>query len=351
MLEAPSILPATVVLELSYKCNHNCLFCSCPWYADASFIKPEISIDEWKSLIKAYAAAGVTSFAFTGGEPLLKNGIIELLEFTGKQSALHIESVNGKLKSWQAPPEIYLLSNGRLVDEEILQLCKKLTINLSVSLPGLKTFSAHTDSDTPVEKIMNIFIRAKELDIFTTAGITVTALNFHEIYETISAALLAGASNILLNRFMPGGRGLQHRELELTIEQTIEMTAIAEQVLSIADRTGSVGTELPRCLVNPDKFKFLKVGTQCSAARDFLVVDPSGFIRVCNHSEQRLLSWNEFDRLKDNPYWNSFIFKSWMPEECGACELKHECDGGCREAAHVCFGSLQSPDPLLCRSL
>lgn len=347
MIEAPSTLPATAVLEMSYNCNHNCLFCSCPWYADPAFIKPEIEIDEWKDLIKTCAAAGVTSFAFTGGEPLLKEGIVELLEFTAGQQAHHIAIIEDELKSWFAPPEIYLLSNGKLVDDNILKLCKKLGINLSISLPGLKSFAAHTRGGTSAKKVLQIFIRAKELGVFTTAGITVTAKNFHELYETIATALLAGADNILLNRFMPGGRGLRYRELELTPKQIIEMVKTAEQVLALAQRTGSVGTELPRCLVNPNDYKFLKVGTQCSAARDFFVVDPSGYIRVCNHSEQRLLFWNEFDKLKDNSYWNSFIFKTWMPESCLECELEHECDGGCREAAHVCFGSLKSPDPLL----
>ena len=28
---APSFLPATAVLEMTYRCNHRCMFCSCPW--------------------------------------------------------------------------------------------------------------------------------------------------------------------------------------------------------------------------------------------------------------------------------------------------------------------------------
>ncbi len=29
-------IPKAVVLELTYRCNHKCLFCSCPWYAPNS---------------------------------------------------------------------------------------------------------------------------------------------------------------------------------------------------------------------------------------------------------------------------------------------------------------------------
>jgi radical SAM protein with 4Fe4S-binding SPASM domain len=347
MIEAPSILPATAVLEMTYECNHKCLFCSCPWYADASFIMPEMSISEWKELIKLYAENGVVSFAFTGGEPLLKESLYYLLRYTASQQAHHIETVDGELKSWFAPPEIYLLSNGKLVDEETLRLCAELKINLSISMPGLKTFAAHTRGGSPVENVLDIFSRAKELGIYTTAGITVTAENFNELYETIAAALIAGSDNILLNRFMPGGRGLQNRKLELTSEQTVEMAKIAEEVLALAKRTGSIGTEIPRCLIDPADYEYLKVGTQCSAGRDFFVIGPSGYIRVCNHSEHRLLYWRDYDELRHNPYWDSFVFKTWMPDACCGCDLIGECDGGCREAANVCYGSLNAPDPLL----
>jgi len=47
---APSFLPNAAVLEMTYQCNHQCLFCSCPWFAaDGSFdTKEELSTDAWK---------------------------------------------------------------------------------------------------------------------------------------------------------------------------------------------------------------------------------------------------------------------------------------------------------------
>ena len=43
---APSFLPATAVLEMTYRCNHACLFCSCPWYAGAIPEDPEMPVAE-----------------------------------------------------------------------------------------------------------------------------------------------------------------------------------------------------------------------------------------------------------------------------------------------------------------
>ena len=45
-----TVLPPVAALELTYRCNHACRFCSCPWFA--GMIKPsaEMSVDEWKRL-------------------------------------------------------------------------------------------------------------------------------------------------------------------------------------------------------------------------------------------------------------------------------------------------------------
>lgn len=345
---APSFLPTVAVLELTYRCNHGCLFCSCPWESGMLERKPEMDTDEWKSLILEMCAAGVNTFAFTGGESLLRDDLEELIRFTMAQECPIVENRDGGLQSFMTRPSINLLTNGRLMSERILDLCKAFDIHLSISLPGLETFQYHTASNTEPLSILKWFQRAKELDITTTAGITVTQQNFHELADNIAMALVAGASNILLNRFLPGGRGLAHRELELSPEQTTQMVLIAEGVLKRANRKGSVGTELPYCVMPKDvKLEQLSVSTNCGAAVGFFVVGPSGYLRVCNHSPVEIVHWKEWRTLKDHPYWKRFIFKDYLPDMCSDCADRTCCDGGCRAAAHVTFGSEADPDPVL----
>ena len=344
---APSFLPATAVLEMTYKCNHACIFCSCPWFARRLEIHREMDITEWQKYISMLCDMGVCNFAFTGGEPLLKKGILQLIEFAANCVTEHIETVNGELVSKKAPPDLYLLSNGKAMTEEVLKMCAKYSVNLSLSLPGLTTLKKHTKSgDT--KNILQWFTRAKNFDVKTTVGITVTRQNIFELYETISEALLAGADNLLLNRFMPGGRGLKYAdELILNKEEIVHMLDTAEEVLETANRNGSVGTEIPKCIFDSNKYTRLKVGTRCSAALDFFVIDPSGYIRVCNHSQQRLDHISRINDLKDNPYWKKFVFKEYMPPKCFDCDQNRMCDAGCREAAHIVNGELDSLDPVL----
>ncbi|OGI23180.1 MAG: hypothetical protein A2287_04460 [Candidatus Melainabacteria bacterium RIFOXYA12_FULL_32_12] len=344
---APSFLPATCVLEMTYKCNHKCLFCSCPWEAKNDFKKrKELSLQEWKDCIKLMAEKGVCNIAFTGGEALLRKDLKEIIEFAGSCISEYIETKDGILVSEKKPPKLYLISNGELVNDEALSLCKDNNIHLSMSLPGLRTFKYHTQSGN-YQKILKNFTKAKEMGITTTVNITVTKKNLFELYETISEALIAGADSLLLNRFLPGGRGLKYaKELLLSIEDINKMLDIAEEVLKTANRKGSVGTELPKCIIDTSKYSYLKVSTKCSAAINFFVVGPSGFIRTCNHSPIELCHFSEFESLKSNSYWKSFTQKEYIPSSCNDCNSLSECDCGCREAAHVFSGEINSQDPV-----
>jgi radical SAM protein with 4Fe4S-binding SPASM domain len=334
---------------MTYRCNHACLFCSCPWYAEGNGfdVREELTPAEWKAIIRQLCAMGVNNFAFTGGEPLLKEGLEEIVDFAASCETEFIETKDGALVSRRGPPKLYLLSNGKAMRPDVLDLCRKHAMNLSLSLPGLTTFPEHTAGGDP-QNVLRWFREAHARGVTTTVGVTVTRRNIHELYETIAEALLAGADTLLMNRFLPGGRGIRHAaELRLSVEQIRQMLDTGEEVLRTANRYGSVGTELPKCIVDVSRYERLKVGTRCSAALDFFVIDPSGFVRACNHSPVRLNHFREIEQVKTHPYWRRFTMKDYLPPQCGPCALASQCDGGCREAAHIVGGAVDSLDPVL----
>ena len=65
-----------------------------------------------------------------------------------------------------------------------------------------------------------------------------------------SLGLINGAHDVLLNRFLPGGRGLSYmNELKLTPRQVNEMLETTEEVLEYSNKYGNVGTEIPLCAI------------------------------------------------------------------------------------------------------
>src|SRR5574344_641844 len=231
------------------------------------------------------------------------------------------------------------------MNEDFLAAFKKYNIHLAMSLPGLETFQKHTGVDN-AQGVLYWFNRAKEEGIRTTGNITVTNLNYYELYEIIANALVAGAETILLNRFLVGGRGITYRkELSLNKTQLNDMLHTAEELLQKTKRIGSVGTEYPLCLIKDrDKLQRLNIGSVCSAAKDFFVIDPSGKVRACNHSPHVVGNIFDQDSITDKDYWQRFNTRDYLPQQCLRCKDVGQCDCGCRETAHIVYGDLCALD-------
>ena len=114
-------LPKSAVLELTYKCNHKCKFCSCPWYApNGSYYQgQELDLVQWKYVIDKLYDCGVESFSISGGECLLKDCLAEIL--------LYIKD-----ESWKRgkPNGIVLISNGLIMSKDYLELFKYCNVHI-----------------------------------------------------------------------------------------------------------------------------------------------------------------------------------------------------------------------------
>ncbi len=330
-------LPQAVALELTYRCNHRCVFCSCPWYyaTNAYPLGQELTLELWRRAIDILFENGVKAFSISGGEATLNESMPEIVDYIHK----------GCVKRGYNTP-IVLISNGLLMNEKYLKLFSQSNVNLSMSLPGYETFATHTTVDN-ADGVLQWFRRAKEMGITTTLNVTVTAKNIHELFETISMGLISGASSLLLNRFLPGGRGLYNKDdLLLNNEQINEMLDIAEEVLTLSNRYGSLGTEIPMCVVKERaKYKRLNIGYKCAAAKGFFVVDPAGYIRVCNHSTKIVGNIFDTPMIGDIDYWNTFALSRYKPNVCSDCRHIDRCDASCREVACILNGSPSAIDP------
>lgn len=323
-----STLPHVAVLEITQKCNHKCIFCSCPWEYSVPRPSNELTAREWKQVIYFYRTCGVRHITFSGGEPTLREDLCELISFArGLGFTLGV------------------VSNGRVLSDDLLKFFKENEVLTSISVPGIKTFVQHTGVDN-IDNVLALFDKCKSIGLSTVANIAVTKKNIGELYENIALPILHGADYILLNRFLPGGRGMHNTEFMLNKQELTTMLDTAEEVLVRAGIKGHVGTELPCCVIDKQKYKNLGVSTKCGAAKEFFVTDPEGYIKVCNHSPQRICKWDEAEFIENNEYWKRFTDCAYLPEMCSGCKDSDICDGGCREAAHVYCGEIDCEDPI-----
>ena len=277
---------------------------------------------------------GVESFSLSGGEVLLKEGFDSILRYIRDE---------GARKGLDLP--IVLISNARKMSEDYLRLFKELNVHLSMSLPGYESFQEHTGVDN-ADGVLHWFNVARNMGLKTTLNVTVTNKNYGELFQTISLGLINGAEDVLLNRFLPGGRGLKYMdELRLSPEQVNGMLETAEEVLSYANKRGHVGTEIPFCSINDvEKYKHIHFGYKCAAAKVFFVVDPAGNIRTCNHSPRIVGHVFEKPMIEEAEYWNLFAKSDYSPAMCSGCKMTKVCDCGCREVANILHGSPSEKD-------
>src|SRR5208337_5393469 len=64
-------------VSITDRCNYKCVYCRT---GELGAQYPELGIDEYLRLIRLFVELGITKVRLTGGEPLLRRGLVELVE-------------------------------------------------------------------------------------------------------------------------------------------------------------------------------------------------------------------------------------------------------------------------------
>ncbi len=75
-----TLAPESLDIIPTSKCNLNCSMCWGPFH----YIDDKISTKQWKEILRFFKKNGTKKIIFTGGEPLLRDDIIEIMAFSKK---------------------------------------------------------------------------------------------------------------------------------------------------------------------------------------------------------------------------------------------------------------------------
>src|SRR5215218_4914915 len=90
----PPPRPYTLVAELSYRCPLRCPYCSNPVDIGADRYRAELEGEHWMRVFHEARALGVLQLALTGGEPMLRGDLDELVA-AGRAAGLYSTLVTG----------------------------------------------------------------------------------------------------------------------------------------------------------------------------------------------------------------------------------------------------------------
>ena len=95
--------PHFVTIAVTYDCQCDCLHCSASEYKkDAEVKQPCLNKQELKNIVRNTIKLGTTSIVFTGGEPLLKKDIYELIREVDRSKAICTIFTNGEYLTEEA---------------------------------------------------------------------------------------------------------------------------------------------------------------------------------------------------------------------------------------------------------
>ena len=157
-----------VSMELTERCNNNCLHCyiNLP-ENDEEAKKKEITLKEIESVADEATRMGCLSWHLTGGEPLLREDSTDIYLYLKRKGI-----------------RVTLFTNATLINSKTTSLLKKYPLeNLEVTVYGLsqKTYDSVTRSPGSFDAFMQGINLLKENHIPFTLKAAALPQNFHEI--------------------------------------------------------------------------------------------------------------------------------------------------------------------------
>ncbi len=312
-------VPLVVSWNVTRKCNLKCSHC----YINAAKeeLSGELSTEEAKQLIDQICEVSRPLLILSGGEPLLRKDMFELIRY-GTEKGLRMG----------------LGSNGSLLDGTAAKKLKDA---------GVKTVSISLDSCSPArhdefrgvvgswEKAVRAIKALKENGVLVQVNTTVTQQNYGEIDEIMSLAEQIGVENFHLFFLVPTGRGVKIADISPAMYEDMIKETFAKTSKHRLNVRPSCAPQFMRIAkeMNLDMRQWIR---GCIAGLYYCRVYPNGDLTPCPYLPIKL--GNIREKSFSEIWLTSEVFKKLrdfdaLKGKCGKCDFRSLC-GGCRARAY-----------------
>jgi len=311
--------PVLSELAVTYRCNLKCRFCyaGCNTCSNPVGNNTELSTEDFKIIIeKISLQAKVPSISFTGGEPLLRADLYELIR--------HAKTFDMRVN---------LITNGTLIkqDEAEKLLAAGLdSVQISIEGTDALTHDYLTGTTGSFQKTLDgiAFMKKTGMHVHTN-----TTLNRQNITQAAAFPGFIrhelGLLKFSMNMMLPSGSAVSDDNLKLHYE---EMGQYLDVILDESKKNKVEFmwySPLPLCMFNTITHGLGNKG--CSACDGLLSVAPDGHILPCASYDEPLgsLIEKDFDMLWHSKRPVFFRKKQFAHSYCRACEHFSVCQGAC----------------------
>jgi radical SAM protein with 4Fe4S-binding SPASM domain len=324
--------PLAVHLEVVSSCNLSCTHC---FAGELPRRERRLSLVQLETLFGQMAKIGSFRLGLTGGEPLLRRDLFDIID-AATDNGLHS----------------CVTTNGLLISEEIARgFGSRNLVWLNVSLEGAtaQTNDAIRGTGT-FERVLEKLAILREHALFTLA-FTITTVNAREVEECAALAERVGASTAVFRPLYPVGVAAQHLELMPTFDEYSESLArLAASGSGGGYAMRHIDPFSPATRDDTQPVTYTNLG--CGAGNLVCSISVSGEINPCSFLGPAFNAGNVTTQSLAELWHTSAGFQSIrsLPggNPCGGgCgdEGDGRFSGGCRARALALNGDVNAPDP------
>ena len=329
--------PLWLLAEVTYRCPLHCVFC----YNPVDFAKTEradeLSTADWLRVLREARALGAVQCGFSGGEPLMRDDLEELIA-----------------EAHRLGYYTNLLTSGVGLTKERAQALKAagldhVQLSFQDSTRELNDFLSHTKTFQLKQEVGETI---KSHGWPMVMNVVIHRLNIDHIDRIIAMADALGAEYLeLANSQYYSWAHLNRDHLMPTSEQIRRAEAITDAWRAkVADR-------MKLFFVAPDYHEGRPKKCMNGWGNVFLTVTPDGTALPCHTA--KMLPGLVFPNVRehdvrhiwfDSEGFNRYRGTGWMKGACVTCPDKEKDLGGCRCQAFLLAGDPAATDPVCPKS-
>lgn len=328
-------IPMWLTLEMTYRCPLHCPWCSNP--LDFDKFKNELSTEEWKKVLREGRAMGSLQLGFTGGEPMLRDDIEELVAYSdelGYYSNLITSGIG------LTPDRLKAMKKGGLKQ-----------IQLSIQSHDRETTNKLVGVDCHDQKL-EIAHEIKAQGFPMVLNVPVCKQNIRQTRDILKMAEEIGVDYIEFANIQYYNWALLNRAEFLPTREELED---AEE--AVRETRERLGNKMTIYFVIPDYYADRPKACMNGWGAIHLTIAPDGAALPCQ--EARVIKGLEFPNVREHsldwiwnesPVFNAYRGDKWMKEPCRSCDEKEKDHGGCRCQAFLLTGDAANTDPVCSKS-
>jgi PqqA peptide cyclase len=331
MNEAMVLNPLALIAEITHRCPLHCVYCSNP--LELAETRGELSTQEWAEVFRQAATLGMLHAHFTGGEPLARSDLAELVA-RARDAGLYTN----------------LITSGMGLSEQRLETLidsglDHVQISFQDSREAAADWIAGTRAHAHKIRLSQAIRRHK---IAFTVNLVVHRQNLDHLDEMMAFIEQLNPDRAEIAHAQYYGWAFANRAALLPtraqIEKAMVTVAAAEKRLAGKMRIDSVV---------PDYYAAYPKACMGGWGQKLMLINPSGKVLPCHAAE--VLPGISFDNVrektlewiwKESSSFQRFRGEDWMPAPCRSCDRRTEDFGGCRCQAFLLTGDATATDPV-----